>query len=249
MKHKRLLFLVTLIVVVGFSVVFIYNHTYNLKLNYVSLGDSVAAGRNPYGVDDYGYTDYIKDYLKRGEKLSNYADYAVSGYTIDDIINDINLNKKGLNSKTNIKRDLRESDLVTISIGANDFIKDLDLAKISGFLKNKSIALLRVDDIINKIDELLILVQKYAKGNIVVVGYYNPLPRLVKYKDTINEIVNYADQQYEDICNKNGVKYIKISHLILKNEDYLPNPLDIHPSKEGYYIISKEIIEYINKIY
>lgn len=249
MKHKRLFFLVSLILFISVSIFLIYNRTYILKINYVALGDSVAAGRNPYGVDDYGYTDYVKDYLQKNDKLNSYISYAISGYTTDDVTNDINLNKKSIDNEISIKRALRESNLVTISIGANDFMKDLDLTGVSNFLKDKNIALSRVDEVIDKVDELLVLIKKYAKENIVVVGYYNPLPRLTKYKDEINEVVNYADQQYEIICNKNNVKYIKVSNLILKNSDYLPNPLDIHPSKEGYYIISKEIINYINQLY
>ena len=77
MKHKRLFSLLSLILFISGSVFLIYNRTYTLKINYVALGDSVAAGRNPYGVDDYGYTDYVKDYLQKNDKLNNYISFEI----------------------------------------------------------------------------------------------------------------------------------------------------------------------------
>ena len=61
------------------------------KLSYIALGDSVAAGRDSYGVEGYGYTDYIKDYLDDKGRLSFYTKaFTKSGYTTDDIIEEIN---------------------------------------------------------------------------------------------------------------------------------------------------------------
>ena len=66
-------------------------------------------------------------------------------------------------------------------------------------------------------------------------------------EDQINEIVDYADQKYQELCDKHNIYYVKVSDEIAKNKEYLPNPLDIHPSKKGYEVISKEIIEVINR--
>lgn len=230
----------------------IYKFTYNKNFNYVALGDSVAAGRNPYGVDDYGYTDYISDYLKSEGKLGSYVSYAVSGYKTHDIFEDISYNRKvEVNNKTeNIRKSLRESDIVTISIGANDFLNGLSIGNISNILSNKDIAKKAIDDTINRIDDLLVLVKKYAKNTIIVVGYYNPLPLLTSYKESIDELVEYSNQKYREICNKNNVTYVEVSKIISTNNDFLPNPLDIHPSKEGYKVISEEVIKVLkNKVF
>ena len=133
MKHKRLIILVGLILFVGIGAFLIYSNTYKEEFNYVALGDSLAAGRNSYGVDDYGYADYVRDYLKQNDKLSSYANYAVSGYSTINIINDINYNRTIEVEETEIglKRALRESDLVTISIGANDILQNINISSIS----------------------------------------------------------------------------------------------------------------------
>ena len=249
MKHKKLFVLLFIMIFVSIGIFSIYKITYKEEFNYVALGDSVAAGRNPYGVEDYGYTDYISDYLKKENKLKSYVNFAVSGYTTEDVNNDINYNKniKIDNKEINIKKALRESDLVTISIGANDFLGELKLTSIPSLLEDKNYALKRINSIFDSIDTTLELVMKYAKGTIIVVGYYNPLPYLEKYEDQINEIVDYADQKYQELCDKHDIYYVKVSDEIAKNKEYLPNPLDIHPSKKGYEVISKEIVEVINR--
>lgn len=249
MKHKRLTILIFLMLFISIGIFCIYKNTYKEELNYVALGDSVAAGRNPYGVNDYGYTDYIKDYLKNSHKLNSYVTYAVSGYTTEDITNDINLNRNvevGAKS-VGIKKALRESDLVTISIGANDFLGGMNLSSIPSALSDSELVFKQIDDVIIKINDLLTLVKQYAKGKIIVVGYYNPLPNLTKYKDKINEVVSYADAQYEKKCKDQDVYYVKVSDTMAENNEYLPNPLDIHPNKAGYEVISKKVINLIDK--
>ena len=78
-----------LVLIIALGIVFA---TYKLflnekeKLTYIALGDSVAEGMNSYLQVDYGYTDYIKDYLKRNNRLSFYTKaFAKSGYTTNDL--------------------------------------------------------------------------------------------------------------------------------------------------------------------
>lgn len=249
MKHKRLVILVFLMLFISIGVFIIYKSTYKEEFNYVALGDSLAAGRNPYGVDDYGYTDYIRDFLKKENKLNSYTSYAVSGYTTEDVTNDINYNKSvEVNDKNiGIKKALRESDLVTISIGANDFLGSMSISTIPSALSDATNVTKKINTTILNVEELLILIKQYAKGDIIVIGYYNPLPNLTKYKRKIDEVVSYADKQYEKICENQNVYYVKVSSIISTNNSYLPNPLDIHPNKAGYEAISKEVITKIKQ--
>lgn len=247
MKHKRLIILAVLMLFISIGVFSIYKSTYQEELNYVVLGDSLAAGRNPYGSDDYGYTDYVRDYLKQKGRLNDYISYAVSGYTIDNISDDINYNKTieidGQN--VSIRKALRESDLVTISIGANDFLAGMSISSLPTIFSDRTAVTSQVDTILEEIDDLLTLIKKYAKGKIIIVGYYNPLPSLTKYKDNINEVIEYADSEYENLCINQDVYYVKISDILASDDEYLPNPLDIHPNKFGYEAISKEVINAI----
>lgn len=109
------------------------------KIFYIALGDSVAEGMNSYGAIGYGYTDYVSEYLDKNDRLDFYIKgFAKSGYTIENVKNDIDNNKtiEVDGKKVNIKEALRESDLVTISIGANDFIKGLTITNVYSKIEN-----------------------------------------------------------------------------------------------------------------
>lgn len=247
MKHKRMIVLVLLIIFISICTFSIYTNTHEEKVNYVALGDSLTAGRNPYGSDDYGYADYIKDYLNTKGKLNSYKNYAVSGYLVSDVIDDINYNRAVEIEEATIglKKALRESDLVTISVGANDLLKGVSLSNYADLFSDRVVAMNKIDNIIERVEDLLVLVKKYAKGDILVIGYYNPFPRLTKYKSRIDEIVIYADDKYIELCDELDIYYIKISDVLADNYEFLPNPIDIHPSKQGYEAISNRIIETI----
>ena len=68
MKLKSLL-----VIAVSLLLVFlIYLTTLDKKVYYLALGDSLAVGINPYLDKDYGYTDYVNDYLEDKGILEKY---------------------------------------------------------------------------------------------------------------------------------------------------------------------------------
>jgi len=240
MKLKKLIIFILIILFIFFTYFFFKDE----KLNYVSLGDSVAAGHNPYGQLGYGYTNYLKDYLESNNKLKDYANFAVSGYMTKDVINDIKNNREiTIDNRTrNIREVLRESNVVTISIGANDFmsgitLNSLDLNDIDKYLK-------KIDGVSQDIDETLKIVREYAKQDIIVIGYYNPFPILYKTNpNKIDNLFNYVDRKYIEICDKYDIKFLSVYDLFKNNSKFLPNPFDIHPNIDGYKAIGNELIK------
>lgn len=238
MKKKKIikcLVLLTLIICV-FGIYFFFKTE---KLNYIAIGDSLAEGMNPYGEVGYSYTDYFAGYLKKENKLSYYTKkYTKSGYTTTDMIKELEINNL-------LKKDLRESDLVTVSIGANDFLHSINLKKLDinelSELQNKIVSIF--PDIDNCIEEI----RKYAKEDIIIIGYYNPIPFLFNISgNDLDELFAYIDDEYQKIANKYHCEYISIYQLFKNNSSFLPNPADIHPNLEGYEAIAKKIFEYYN---
>ncbi len=218
------------------------------KISYIALGDSVAEGMNSYGNIGYGYPDYIKDYLEKNNSLEFYTKgFAKSGYTTENVKNDIENNKTITvnGKKISIKEALRESDLVTISIGANDFIKGLSLSNFYSKLENIKESKKEIDAIGKNVKELITVIKGYAKNQIVLIGYYNPLPRLTTIKSEIDELVKYSNNIYEDICEDLDIICVDIFDLFDGKEDFLPNPLDIHPNIKGYEQIANSVIKKI----
>lgn len=246
MKKIIIPLLITIFIVYG-----IYNFYSEDKINYVALGDSLAQGENPYGEIGYGYADNIKEYLNAKNKLKSYTKgYAKSGDTTEDLLNKIKINQKTeIEGETiGIKRALRESDLVTISIGANDLLKDIDLKDLSSInainyveIENK------IDKITKDVENVIKEVKKYAKKDILLIGYYNPINKNIKQADKMDELIERVDKIYTDICAKENIVYIKISDEFKQNDNFLPNPFNIHPNYEGYEAISAKIIAYLEK--
>lgn len=239
MKKKKLVKYMVLITLC-LCVFSIYYFCKTDKMNYIALGDSVAEGMNPYGEIGYSYADYLADSLKQNNKLSHYTKkYTKSGYTTKNVIDDIEGNN-------NLKRDLRESDLVTISIGANDFLHSISLKNlnIGNILELKP----KITQILPDIENCIKTVRKYAKEEIIIVGYYNPIPFLfnTSSKD-LDELFAYIDDEYQKIADKYDCKYISFYQLFKKNSSFLPNPADIHPNLDGYKAISDEIIRKMDK--
>lgn len=245
-KHIKIFALICSLVLV-FIIYNIFEDN-NQKIYYIALGDSIAEGMDPYGNVGYSYSDYIYDELKSKDKIKFYTKgFSKSGYTTRDLKNDIENNKtiEVDSKKISIKQALRESDLITISIGANDFMRGLDISDMYSYFNDISESKREIDKIGKNVKDLIILIKKYAKNQIILVGYYNPLPRLLTIKSEIDELVKYSYFMYEDICDEEKITCVNIYDLFSENEEFLPNPLDIHPSTEGYEEIANLIMEKI----
>ncbi len=231
-KQYKILFLIVIC-----SLIFgIYQLFPKNKINYIALGDSVAEGRNPYGEIGFGYTDYLKEKLEKEKKLKYYTKkYSHSGYETSDVINDIIRN-------SDIKRDLRESDLVTISIGANDFLSSIDLANINiDSIKNYQTNVMKI---FKEVDQCIKEVRKYAKNKLYIIGYYNPIPFLFNQAEAeVDQLFTYIDSEYQKIAEKYDAIYISNYDLFKKHPEYLPNPMDIHPDTKGYQAMAEIIYQ------
>ena len=238
-KIKKLIFFIFLCILI-FIMYVIFNEN---KITYISLGDSLALGQNPYGNIDYGYSDYIKDYLDDNNKLRYYTkEYATKGYRITDVLNDIESNKKinVNNAQEGIKTILRRSNLVTISIGSNDLLYKINNKII---YENDDNINTYINELINDYDKLLNELTKYFKGNLILIGYYNPyINKYAKESRVLEDSFMYINRCMEELADKYNAKYIDIYESFMKHPDYLPNYKDIHPSKKGYKQIADLII-------
>ncbi len=229
---------IIIIAIIAIGVFFTYLLTLDREVYYLALGDSLAVGTNAFGEEVYGYTDYVSDFLEEKGKLELFLkEYATNGYRTIDIINDINSNKsvRVNNKEITLKNALVKADLVTLSIGSNDFLNNI---RYSDKDSREYIT-----QVMNDINDLFTLLRQYCKEDIVVIGYYNPF----YYLSSMSEDLEYANELLKALANNYDIEYVEISDLF-QNNTYLPNPLDIHPSKEGYLKISERVIAKINSI-
>ena len=226
-----------------FIVFVIYLSHIDKKVYYVALGDYQALGLTNEGIITYGYTDYLKDSLKKENKLETYIiGYAKDNARITDIIHDIEKNKKiQINDKTQtLKNALIKADLVTLSVGMNDLFYKIGVNPDLQTL-NYNEVYYHVDEMMEDLEQLFELLREYCKEDIIMTGFYNPIDIS---NEKLNEILVYVNTRLEETADMYQISILSINSFY---EDRNGQIQSIYPSKEKYKKISETINEMMYK--
>lgn len=211
--------------------------------DYVALGDSLAAGRTPYAEHDKGYVDYLVDRFEQSQYNVEVDKYGVSGYRTTHIFDELYNPTNG--KYVELQNSIKEAELVTIDIGANDLLAQLpviqqDPTKAQSVLQDIGKNLY---SILSAIDEL------NPNTKVYVMGYYNPFPYLPEEQQAqLLPLLDALNETIETVAKQNGDIFIPTAKVIKKQEkEYIPNPADIHLSLEGYQTLAKEFWKGIMK--
>ena len=239
MKLKTALVLALIL----FIVFVIYLSHIDKKVYYVALGDYQALGLTNEGIITYGYTDYLKDSLKKENKLETYIiGYAKDNARITDIIHDIEKNKKiQINDKTQtLKNALIKADLVTLSVGMNDLFYKIGVNPDLQTL-NYNEVYYHVDEMMEDLEQLFELLREYCKEDIIMTGFYNPIDIS---NEKLNEILVYVNTRLEETADMYQISIVSINSFF---EDRNGQIQSIYPSKEEYQKISETMNEMMYK--
>ena len=237
MKKILCLFLICLLV----YLIYYFNHTD--KITYIAIGDSLSVGIDSNGNTNYGYSNYIANYLKNKNLLKSYNNsFSTSGTRIVDLKNKLetNLTITEDGESLSLKKCLREADIVTLSVGTEDILTELTLSTDTvENLSNEEITTI-VDKTIDELDTLFIELRKYAKEDIIFIGFYDPFE---VDSLTTERLYTYLIKKTKDLCKTYDIEYLDIYTLFKKNKDYINNPTNIYPTTEAYQMIATKIIE------
>ncbi|MDR7238499.1 SGNH/GDSL hydrolase family protein [Neobacillus drentensis] len=205
-------------------------------IDYVALGDSLAYGTTPAGgvTRDLSYADYLVNRFEQSQYAVDFKNFGFPGYTSANLAQDVL-------TRADVQLKIKEAEFITIDIGANDLLPAVaNPTKIPVALGTVAVNL---QAILATIDQLNPTVKVY------VMGYYNPFPYLAQEQqaellpllDTFNGII-------EARTIANGDTFVETDTIIAKDyQTYLPNPANIHLSKEGYQLVAKEFWKNIDK--
>ena len=204
-------------------------------IDYVALGDSLAAGATPFGKKDLGYPDYLAKRFEQSQYTVDFDNFAVGGYKSGDVVNQVLTNPDVIAS-------IKEAEYLTIDIGGNDLLPVVKTkpanvpATIFGVALNIN-TILKTIDIIN------------PNAKVYVMGYFNVLPYLPEAQQQfLLPVLDSFNSAIENTARANGDTFVPTAKIIAKDyPTYLPNPNDIHLSLEGYQIVAKEFWKYIDK--
>ncbi len=186
------------------------------------------------------------------------------GQQIREVFGDFNSN-----NYPKLRQKIQNSNLLTLSLGANDLMEAIDFRTIAKpmqklatkaeanfeFAQNIEIASQRI------YRNLQLLIQSLRKINpnlqIVLVGYNSLSSKIIKFfeKMLTNEIgvpENYADSVIKRLNStiKKAAKSQKVNYVDLYNEsiwqekssEFATNDLDIHPSTKGYKKMAQDLL-------
>lgn len=217
----------------------------NKPIHYVSLGDSLAAGQTPNKQFDLSFGDYLANHLKEIDALGSFDKrFAVSGYTTKNVLDDMIANIEKTDASGNsasIQDILANATYITISAGANDLLQKVidektdtitvDLGIIEAALKKVH---LNTSQIIAEIKNI------QPNAVIHVMGYYNPLPHLPERQQLIVKMLLHSlNQTLQQAAIHGDAIFVSTAEAFNESaKAYLPNPLDIHPNREGYLVLA-----------
>ena len=208
--------------------------------NYIAIGDSLAAGQTPYQEIDAGYTDFIALRLGMLGKLNYYTkELAFPGFTTADVLERVQSEEASAL--------LKNATLITISAGANDLLRLVQVNPKAGTL---SFSQLQADYALNvarkNMAEILAELQVRApKADVYVMGYYFAYPTVhPTQKEGTNAQLVRLNTILQQQATQAGATYVNVYDLFgLQAVEYLPNSADVHPNFEGYRQMANAFLE------
>src|SRR5690606_10434489 len=156
------------------------------SLYYVALGDSLAAGMNENGKIGFGYADLLaKNYQEQKGQVEFNKGFSYPGYTTVDVLKGIeeNVTKpiydlNGVSEKTlTIREAVQQADLITLSVGANDLLKNVDRSESGEFSFDTSAVIKSIQEVAVNYKKIFDNIYKInPEVDIIVMGLYNPFP-------------------------------------------------------------------------
>lgn len=226
------------------------------KVTYVAIGDSLTKGVGD-STNQGGFVPLLAQSLTNETGLEFKAiNYGVSGNTSSQILS-------RMQEKKEIRKDLKQAQLLTITVGGNNLRKailedtsNLDLDRFEKASKTYEKNLKQIIELARKDNPDL---------PIFVVGIYNPLylnfPDLTELQTLVDQwnqrteetlsayqgvyFVPINDLLYKGIDGKSGVTESELGKETVTN-DALYDEDSFHPNNTGYEIMKEAVLEKIH---
>lgn len=204
------------------------------KIYYLALGDSLTRG--------VGDEEQKNGYTKRlAEKLEQWTE-------ISEVVLD-NRGKRGRRSdqllslleKGHYDSEIRNSELITMTIGGNDIMKvvkqDIFELKKEAFDKELVKFRERYDQIMEEIR------MRNPDVPIILIGLYNPFSLITDEITDLESIISEWNQTIEDISKKyDNACFVDVEDLFDSNANLVYHTDFFHPNGYGYTIMTERIV-------
>jgi lysophospholipase L1-like esterase len=208
--------------------------TLSEKMTILALGDSLTRGTGDE--TGKGYVGLVTDHLKKQLSPQEIIVYnlGIKGQTSSELLQQL--------SQKQVTRQIQEADLVLMTIGGNDLIRqgetftNLDLTQIQ---ESQQQYLENLQKIFSTIRE------QNAQSPVFILGLYNPFIEL-ENSDLTNQIVREWNYATETLVGEfSDIVFVPTFDLFqLSVNDYLYTDY-FHPNQAGYQLISDRLVPLI----
>ena len=206
------------LLLISTSVFYIYKYTNNHTYTIMSIGDKYSLGND-------NYIDYYKqDLLKTKDKV-DLINYSNEYNTIQSILEKIK-------NTSQIKKDLREADILIINLGYNDLSYALSIEDNINVNEYTII----MNKISNNYKELIKEINKYYHNNIIIIGYPSNNTNNYYKKQGIEELNLILE-------NESNIDFIDINKLLIPRNKYFNNSNDNIYNELAHRVIGNKITE------
>jgi len=213
-----------ILILISLSVYYVYKDNCNSVIKVLNIGDGVSLGINSYGIDNYSYADYYKEYISTNDKKIE----VIEKYSYKD--QSIKMLLEKIKSNGEIKKDLINSHLLILCLGYNDLLYKISIEQNINNTKLNRI----IEEIEKDYNDLIKQIRKYYKNKIIIVGYFNP--------NSENYYVDNGVRKLNRILKNNKeIEYID-TYNDLKGNKYFPIPSNYYPNDKAYQLIASKII-------
>lgn len=206
------------------------------ELKIVGIGDSLTQGVGD-PTNEGGYIGILNRMINKDDEfLVDFENYGKRGTRTSQLLNII--------EEADIKRGIRQADIIIISIGANDvmqvFKENFTHLTLAPFMTEE----IRYESRLENIFSNLRLINRNA--HIYLLGFYNPFGQHFEDIEELDLIVNNWNDIGEDLTNTfKNISFIPIKDLFENETNSLLAEDFFHPNYEGYKKIAERILNYL----
>ncbi|MEH6942613.1 DUF459 domain-containing protein [Bacillus sp. JJ722] len=201
-----------------------------------SIGDSLTQGVGD-DTEKGGYQSILSTRLETEKRIKDIsmAHYGKRGLTSEGLVKQL--------KKTSMVNLVKQADVVIVTIGGNDVMnivkRNYKHLQIPHFEKG----MVKYGKNLNEI--ISIIRQNNPKGDIYLVGLYNPFTKWLNSIEEFNDIMVEWNSKSKAIANKHeGVYFVEISPIFASEKDNLIYEEDyFHPNTKGYEKMGDAIYE------
>lgn len=199
-------------------------------LNYVVLGDSIAYGAGLMNPQEAVYGKIVAN-----TNGYNYSNFAINGSKTVDLINRL--------GQSNVREAIAEADIISISIGGNDLLKNLLSLIPTLMVGNKSVLNKRIESMYSNITTSIEMIRELnPDAEILLQTIYNNGGYLIFYAVYENAL-KYVNPVYYKIQSENeNVEVVDIYSAFKGNGVNICGDT-IHPNSRGNKIIAEEVLK------